>query len=46
MKENRTLSDTVLITRFLGGDYDNQKNTSGLGFFKGVSIRLQCEVRE
>ena len=46
LKENRTLSDTVLVTAFTGGDFDNQKNTSGLGFFKGVSVKIQCEVRE
>ena len=46
LKENRTLSDTVLVTSFTGGDFDNQKNTSGLGFFKGVSVKIQCEVRE
>jgi|TARA_Y100000361_G_C11101880_1_gene312388 hypothetical protein len=46
LKENRTISDTVLVTAFTGGDFDNQKNTSGLGFFKGVSVKIQCEVRE
>tara|TARA_E500000178_G_C16638055_1_gene580690 strand:+ start:136 stop:576 length:441 start_codon:yes stop_codon:yes gene_type:complete len=46
LKLNRTISDTVLITRFLGGNFDNQKLTDGIGFFKGVSVKLQCEVRE
>jgi|TARA_R100000482_G_scaffold3016_1_gene1138 hypothetical protein len=46
LKQNRTISDNVLVTRFLGGSFDNQKQTDGLGFFKGVSIKLQCEVRE
>jgi len=46
LKSNRTLSDNVLITRFTGGDFDNQQNTGNLGFFKGVSIKLECEVRE
>ena len=46
LKANRTLSDKVLITRFSGGEFDNQKNNQGIGFFKGVSLRLECEVRE
>ncbi|MAH50645.1 hypothetical protein CMI37_32800 [Candidatus Pacearchaeota archaeon] len=46
LKANRTLSDKVVVTRFDGGDFQNQKNTGGLGFFKGVSIRINCEVRE
>jgi hypothetical protein len=46
LKENRTLSDKVVVTRFEGGDFQNQKNDSGLGFFKGVSVKLNCEVRE
>lgn len=46
MKENRTISDKVLITTFAGGSFDNQKNNRGIGFFKGVSMRIQCEVRE
>ena len=44
LKENRKLSDTVLITRFQGGDFDNARNSEG--YFKGVSIKLQAEVRE
>ena len=46
LKENRTINNKVLISYFTGGDFDNQKNTTGLGFFKGVSVKLQCEVRE
>jgi len=46
LKENRTLSDNVVVTRFDGGDFENQKATGGLGFFKGVSLKLNCEVRE
>lgn len=44
LKENRTISDTVLITRFAGGEFDSA--VTGDGFFKGVSIKLECEVRE
>ena len=46
LKSNRDLGEEVLVTRFTGGSFDNQKNIEGLGFFKGVSIGLQCEVRE
>jgi hypothetical protein len=46
LKGDRTLNGTCVNTAFLGGNFDNQKQTDGLGFFKGVSIRLQCEVRE
>jgi hypothetical protein len=46
LKANRTLAGNVLITRFTGGEFDNQRNTNGMGFFKGVSLRLECEVRE
>ena len=46
IKENRTINDNVLVTTFRGGTFDNQKNDRGLGFFKGVSLRIQCEVRE
>tara|TARA_R100000773_G_scaffold44610_1_gene46529 strand:- start:4380 stop:4820 length:441 start_codon:yes stop_codon:yes gene_type:complete len=45
-KENKTLNDTVLYFQFGPGEFDTQKNTAGLGFFKGVSLRLQCEVKE
>lgn len=44
LKENRTLSDSVLITRFLGGEFDGAKTKEG--FLKGVSIKLECEIRE
>jgi hypothetical protein len=44
LKENRTISDTVLITRFAGGEFDSA--ATGDGFFMGVSIKLECEVRE
>lgn len=46
LKNSRDLNGTCLNTAFLGGNFDNQKETSGLGFLKGVSIKLQCEVRE
>jgi len=44
LKENRTISDTVLITRFDGGEFDSGATDDG--YFKGVSIRMECEVRE
>jgi hypothetical protein len=46
LKENKTLNDTVLYFKFGGGEFDNQKNTAGLGFFKGVSLTIDCEVKE
>ena len=46
LKENKTLDDTILYFQFGSGTFDNQKNTSGLGFFKGVSLTLDCEVKE
>ena len=44
--ENKTLDDTILYFQFGSGTFDNQKNTSGLGFFKGVSLTLQCQIKE
>ena len=44
LKDNRKLSDTVLISRFKGGEFDNAKTKEG--FFKGVTIKLECELRE
>ena len=46
LKENKTLDDTILYFQFGSGTFDNQKNTSGLGFFKGVSLTLQCRIKE
>ena len=46
LKENKTLDDTILYFQFGSGQFDNQKNTSGLGFFKGVSLTLQCQIKE
>lgn len=46
LKENKTLEDTILYFQFGSGQFDNQKNTSGLGFFKGVSLTLQCQIKE
>jgi|TARA_R100000482_G_scaffold117529_1_gene61151 hypothetical protein len=46
LKEKKTLNDTVLYYKFTGGEFDNQKNTAGLGFFKGVSLTIDCEVKE
>lgn len=44
LKTHRTINGTVLVTRFEGGEFDNAKTKEG--FFKGVSIKLQAEVRE
>ena len=46
LKEKKTLNDKVLYFKFGSGEFDNQKNTAGLGFFKGVSLTLDCEVKE
>jgi|TARA_B100001939_G_scaffold307713_1_gene287929 hypothetical protein len=46
LKENKTLDNNVLYFKFTSGVFDNQKNTSGLGFFKGVSLNIDCEVKE
>ena len=46
LKDNKTLSDTVLYFQFGGGTFENQKNTAGLGFFKGVSLTLECQIKE
>lgn len=42
---NRTLGGTVLITRFKGGSFSNAKGNQE-GFYSGVSLKLECEVRE
>lgn len=44
LKKNRTLNNNVLTFRFAGGDFDNASVDEG--FFKGVSLKLECEVRE
>ena len=44
LKGNRNLNGKVLVTRFKGGDFDNAQKEEG--FFKGVSIKLECEVKE
>ena len=46
LKANRDLAGNVVIATFGGGQFDNQKNNAGMGFFKGVSLQLVCEVRE
>tara|TARA_R110000796_G_scaffold19549_3_gene58657 strand:+ start:251 stop:691 length:441 start_codon:yes stop_codon:yes gene_type:complete len=46
MKENKTLDGTILYFQFGSGEFDNQKNTAGLGFFKGVSLTLECQLKE
>ena len=46
LKENKTLDDKVLYFQFGPGTFDTQKNTAGLGFFKGVSLSLQCQIKE
>ncbi len=46
MKDNKTINEKVLYFQFTSGEFDNQKNTSGLGFFKGVSLGLRCQVKE
>ena len=52
---NRKINNSVQITTFQGGDFDNAKEkrtgtgggtTGEIGFFKGVSIKLQVEVFE
>lgn len=45
LKDNRRLNNKVLISRFKGGNFENAKATGG-GFFKGVSLTLEIEVRE
>lgn len=44
LKGDRQLNNKVQVTRFKGGEFDNAQNDEG--FFKGVSINLECEVRE
>ena len=44
LKADRTLSGTVQMTRFQGGEFDSPIKTEG--FFKGVSLKLECEIRE
>jgi len=46
LKENKTLEDVILYFQFGSGEFDNQKNTAGLGFFKGVSLTLECQIKE
>ena len=44
LKDNRKLNNNVLIWRFEGGDFDNAITEDG--FFKGVSTKIICEIRE
>lgn len=41
---NRKLQNSVCITTFQGGEFDNMKDDGG--FWRGVSIKLQAEVQE
>ena len=44
LKDNRKLNNKVLIWRFAGGEFDSPATSEG--FFRGVSLKLECEVRE
>ena len=44
LKGNRSLNSKVLAVRFDGGSFDTPIEDKG--FFKGVSIKLRCELRE
>lgn len=44
LKDNRTINGLVLVTRFTGGEFDGAKTKEG--FLKGVSLKLECEIRE
>jgi len=46
VKDYKTLNGKVLYWQFGNGEFDNQKNTTGLGFFKGVSLSLLCQIKE
>ena len=46
LKDNKTLDDTVLYYKFRSGKFENMKNTSGLGFFKGVTLSIDVEIQE
>jgi len=46
LKDYKTLDDTVLYYKFRSGKFENMKNTSGLGFFKGVTLSLDVEIQE
>ena len=45
LKANRTVNGTVRILWFKGGVFDAQAAKSG-GFFRGASLKIQCEIRE
>lgn len=44
LKSNRNLNGKVLMTRFEGGEFQNPVTSQG--FIKGVSMKLEVEVRE
>ena len=46
LKDNKTLNNKVLYWKFGPGRFQNKQNTTGLGFFKGVSLNIDCEVKE
>ena len=46
IRENRTIGKMVLMTWFLGGQFENAKIDGAEGFFKGVTLKLRCELRE
>jgi len=46
LKDNKTLGGNVLYYKFTSGKFDNMRNENGLGFFKGVSLNIDCEVKE
>jgi hypothetical protein len=46
LKDNKTLNGNVLYYKFGDGKFDNMRNEEGIGFFKGISLRIDCEVQE
>ncbi len=46
LKANRTINGKVQVTRFQGGEFENATKEEAEGFFKGVTLKLECEIRE
>ena len=51
IKDNRTIDGMVENVEFRGGSFENAKEQNRFGefetgFFKGVTIKLRCEIRE
>lgn len=51
MLDNRKIDGIVLMTTFRGGTFENAKGQgrtgdSEIGFFKGVTLKFRCELRE